>query len=194
VKIIYYLEDDTIQVSEPKTMNSGIPQGCLVSRQRIRKPAPNQNEHVTLLDLNVSQTIRLLDRNYMITDCDEFTKKFLNKIGISVPDAIEIPKDPSTEIRRMREETLQPTHPTIKDFRFAKFLKNDRKVLRFFGYWDDTNSESGDIRELEILFHLADDTVEIKERMSMNSGRESNGMFLRRGKLPKVCDRSPIFM
>lgn len=182
---MYYLEDDTIQVSEPKTMNSGIPQGCLVTRQRIRKPKPNENEQVTLLDLNVSQTICLLDRTYMITNCDEFTKKFLNKIGISVPDAIEVPKDPSTEIRRMREESLHPTHPTIKDFRFRKFLQNDRKVLRFYGYWDDTMSEFGDIRELEVLFHLSDDTVEIKENLPGNSGRDSNGMFLRRGKLPK---------
>lgn len=183
---MYYLEDDTMQVSEPKTANSGIPQGCLVSRQRIMKPPPNQHSHVTLMDLNVNQTIKLLDREYIITDCDQFTRTFLNRVGISVPDAIEVPKDPSSEMRRMRDESLLPTHPTIKDHRFAQFLDNDRKVLRFYGYWDDTMSEFGDIRKLEVLYHLADDTIEIKEKLPLNSGRESNGKFLKRGKLPKV--------
>jgi len=59
-------------------------------------------------------------------------------------------------------------------------------VLRFCGYWDDTKCENGDIRMLEVLFHLSDDTIEIKERLPMNSGRQSNGMFLKRAKLPRV--------
>uniref|UniRef100_T1H1C0 DM10 domain-containing protein n=1 Tax=Megaselia scalaris TaxID=36166 RepID=T1H1C0_MEGSC len=40
VKILYFLEDGTITVHEPPVENSGIPQGCLVHRQRIPKPHP----------------------------------------------------------------------------------------------------------------------------------------------------------
>lgn len=185
IKLIYYLEDDTIQITESRS-DSGIIKGCLVSRQRIKKAAPFNFENISLLDLNVNQTIRILDRIYHLTECDIFTRSFLQRLGISVPNPVEIPLDPTTEIRRREKESMVPKHPFPKDFRFAQFLENDRKVLRFSGYWDDTNCENGDIRMLDVLYHLADDTVEIKEKLPVNSGRHSNGMFLRRGKLPRV--------
>jgi hypothetical protein len=144
IKLIYYLEDDTIQITEPKS-DSGIIKGCLVSRQRIQKPSPYNREHVSLLDLNVDQTITLLDRTYHITDCDLFTRNFLQRLGIAVPKSVDIPVDPTTEIRRREKEAMVPKHPFPKDFRFAQFLQNDRKVLRFSGYWDDTRSENGEL-------------------------------------------------
>lgn len=185
IKLLYYVEDDTIQIIEPRS-DSGIIKGCLVSRQRIAKPKPFQDEHVSLLDINVNCCITLLDRCYHITDCDVYTRSFLQRIGIAVPQPVEVPLDPTTEIRRREKESMVPKHPFPKDFRFAQFLQNDRKVLRFSAYWDDTKSENGDIRVLEVLYHLADDTVEIKEKLPPNSGRHSNGMFLKRGKLPRV--------
>lgn len=185
IKLIYYLEDDTIQITESRS-DSGIIKGCLVSRQRIRKPTPFSREHVSLLDLNVNQNITLLDRAYHITDCDIFTRKFMQRLGIAVPNSVETPLDPTTELRRREKESMVPKHPFPKDFRFAQFLQNDRNVLRFSGYWDDTKAENGDIRVLDILYHLSDDTFEIKEKLPINCGRQSNGMFLKRGKLPRV--------
>lgn len=44
----------------------------------------------------------------------------------------------------------------------------------------------GDAREMELHYFLADDTVEICERIPNNSGRDAVPMFLRRQKLPKV--------
>ena len=168
VKIVFYLEDGTIQVTEPNT-TSEVPQGCLVARQRIRKPAPYEREHVSLLDLNVAQCITILNRVYYVTDCDKFTRNFLNRVGICVPSAQESPKDPSTEQRRIQDESQRiGKHPTFKDYRFARFLANDRNVLRFTGYWDDTKTANGDIRHLEVLYHLADDTVEIKGKTLIN--------------------------
>lgn len=182
VKISYFLEDDTIQITEPKTETGS---QCLVSRQRIRKGHTlHSDSYITLLDLNVDKTITLLDRLYHITDCDAFTRNFLNRLGITVPTAVETPRDPATELRKIEKESLVPKHPTYKDFRFAKFLQNDRKVLRFSGYWND----NGDVRILEVLYHLSDDTFEVKEKLEPNSGRCSNGMFLKRAKLPRVSD------
>ena len=91
VKILYYLEDGTMQVSEPRILNSGIPQGCLVTRTKIPKPPPYDHEFTTLLDLNINSTITLFNRVYFITGCDSFTRKFLNRLGISLPDSIESP-------------------------------------------------------------------------------------------------------
>lgn len=92
VKILFYLEDGTIQVTERKRDNSGLPQGCIVSRQRIPRVAPCHNEFLNILDLNVNQAVTLFSRVYHITDCDLFTRHFLNRAGISVPDPIVAPE------------------------------------------------------------------------------------------------------
>jgi hypothetical protein len=38
IRVLYYLEDDSMQISEPKEENSGIPQGVFIKRHRIPKP------------------------------------------------------------------------------------------------------------------------------------------------------------
>jgi hypothetical protein len=70
--------------------------------------------------------------------------------------------------------------------KLGQFLDFDRKVLRFFGYWDDRQSLHGVLHDLELHYCLADDTVEIKENIHPNSGCDLGFMFLQRCKLPKV--------
>uniref|UniRef100_A0A1I8NPH2 EF-hand domain-containing family member C2 n=1 Tax=Stomoxys calcitrans TaxID=35570 RepID=A0A1I8NPH2_STOCA len=182
VKIFYYLEDGTMQIVEPKVLNSGIPQGCMVHRQRIPKAPPCQSEFISILDLNVNTTVQIFDRVYHITSCDKFTRHFLNKSGIPVPDPIDEPVDPTTEMRK--RSGLKLTNPIPKKHSFAQFLEFDRKVLKFQGYWDD-RSEFGDVRKLDICYYLSDDTMDIKERFPKNSGREGPSTFLKRCKLPR---------
>ena len=43
----------------------------------------------------------------------------------------------------------------------------------------------GDMREMELHYFLADDTLEVLEKIPPNSGRDAVPMFLRRSKLPK---------
>ena len=43
----------------------------------------------------------------------------------------------------------------------------------------------GDPREMELHYFLADDTIEILEKIPPNSGRDAVPMFLRRSRLPK---------
>ncbi|XP_055640379.1 EF-hand domain-containing family member C2 isoform X2 [Toxorhynchites rutilus septentrionalis] len=191
VKILYYLEDGTMQVSEPRTLNSGIPQGCLVTRQRIPRPQPYDGEFTSLLDLNINHTVQLFDRVYTITGCDEYTRNFLNRLGVSVPESVEAPIDPSTELRKKQDAAKLAKKPAYKIDTLGKFIEYDRKVLRFQGFWDDRSSLFGDLHELEVLYHLSDDSIEIKENLPINSGRDSNGMFLRRGRLPKRFERIP---
>ncbi|XP_054738199.1 EF-hand domain-containing family member C2 [Anastrepha obliqua] len=189
VKIMYYLEDGTMQITEPKIDNSGIPQGCLVHRQRIPKPPPCQNEFISILDLNVDTTIEIFDRKYHITNCDIFTRQFLNRSGIAVPDPVDMPVDPTTEMRKRSGKKTHNQPP--KKHPFAQFLAFDRKVLKFHGYWDD-RSEFGDVRKLEICYYLADDTMDIKEIFPRNSGREGPSLFLKRGKLPREFNGLPL--
>lgn len=57
---------------------------------------------------------------------------------------------------------------------------------RFYGYWDDRDSEFGIMHNMEIHYFLGDDTIEMKETMPANSGMEAGPMFLRRMRLPRV--------
>ncbi|KAG4065244.1 hypothetical protein HA402_012686 [Bradysia odoriphaga] len=182
VKILYYLEDGTMQVSEPRIDNSGLSQGCIVSRQKI--PRTNGScEYLSILDLNVNSTIQIFDRVYFISGCDQFTRNFLNRAGVAVADKQDTPSDPGQELRK-KAAMVSEKVPFRKD-KLAQFLKNDRKVLLFYGYWDDRDSMFGDVRDLNIYYFLADDTIQIKEIFPRNSGRDAPPTFLTRRKIPR---------
>ncbi|XP_064535803.1 EF-hand domain-containing family member C2 isoform X1 [Drosophila montana] len=187
VKIYFYLEDGTMQITEPKVENSGIPQGCLVHRQRIPKAPPNEREFLSIFDLNVDTDVQIFDRDYHISGCDIFTRQFLSRAGIAVPVAQMEPNDPTTEMRKRSAVKPRPRPETSalpKRHAFAQFLEFDRRVLKFQGYWND-RSDFGDVRRLDICYYLADDTIDIKEKFPRNSGREGSSTFLKRAKLPK---------
>ncbi|KAK3586545.1 hypothetical protein CHS0354_022677 [Potamilus streckersoni] len=184
-KIYFYLEDDSIQVIEPRSKNSGVPQGTLIRRHRIPKPPPNDDEFYTVEDFNLDVEINLYSKVFKITGCDEFTRNFLKKLGVRIPEVNNAPEDPYTRYRKAIDESMQPLRPYEKHDTLKQFLDHDRHVLRFFCYWDDTDNMFGDPREMVLHYFLADDTIEIREVISPNSGRDAAPMFLRRGKLPK---------
>ena len=70
-------------------------------RQRIPMPDPVKYRYYDIIDLNVGKEPEIFGRVYKIVDCDVFTRRFLNRMGIAVPDPIEIPSDPYNETRRM---------------------------------------------------------------------------------------------
>jgi len=182
-KIYFYLEDDSVQVIEPQVKNSGIPQGTLLRRHRVPLPPPNDSEYYTVDHFNVGNEITLYGRIFKLTSCDKFTLHFLSRLGVEVDKKTETPKDPYTNLREEIEHAMQPLRPYERLDKFKQFLEHDRHVLRFFGEWDDTNSMFGDVRRVQILYFLADDTIEIREIVGANSGTVP--MNLRRSKLPK---------
>lgn len=184
-KIYFYLEDDSVQVIEPRAKNSGVPQGTLIRRHRIPKPPPHDDEYYTVEDFNLNKEINLYSKVFKITDCDEFSRNFLRKLGIRIPDNANAPDDPYSNYRKAMDESMQPMRPYEKHDTLKQFLDHDRHVLRFYCYWDDSESMFGDPREMVLHYFLADDTIEIREVIPPNSGRDAAPMFLRRGKLPK---------
>ena len=68
------------------------------------------------------------------------------------------------------------------------YVKLDKKVLRFFGYFKESivekELESGRIRLLVIYYYLCDDTISIVDTRQENSGIPQGG-FLSRGKIFK---------
>jgi hypothetical protein len=87
---------------------------------------------------------------------------------------------------------MQPLRPYEKLDTFQQFLDYDRHVLRFFCRWDDSPSMFGDVRWLVLHYFLADDTVEVLEKIPANSGRDAVPVFLRRARLPKVWRHSHL--
>jgi len=184
-KIYFYLEDDSIQVTEPRLKNAGIPQGTLIRRHRVPRPPPNDDQFYTVEDFNVGHEISMYSRTFKLTGCDEFTKNFLLKLGVRVYLPDEAPKDPYMDHRKALDESMQPLRPYEKKDTLKQFLDHDRHVLRFFCFWDDSDAMFGDPRELVLHYFLADDTIEIREIIRPNSGRDATPMFLKRDRLPK---------
>ena len=83
-------------------------------------------------------------------------------------------------------EGMLPKKPNRNIDTLGQFLEFDRQVLRFYGYWDDRQSLHGLLHDLEIHYYLADDTIEIKEIIPPNAGRDYGFLFLHRCKLAKV--------
>ncbi|XP_062480832.1 EF-hand domain-containing family member C2 isoform X2 [Pezoporus occidentalis] len=184
-KIYFYLEDDTIQVIEPRVKNSGIPQGTIVQRHRIPLPPPCEDQFYTIDHFNINIEVTFYARKYKITDCDQFTKNFLRKMGVRLNPPTSRPDDPYTQERQKTLDSMTPFRPYERIDTLKQFLEHDGHVLRFFCVWDDPQSMFHDPRELVLHYYLSDDTIDIKEIVPINSGRDAVPLFLRRDKLPK---------
>jgi hypothetical protein len=205
--LYYYLEDDSIHISEPKVDNSGIPQGerkgtIFLKRHKVLKP---DGTFYTASDLNVGVLLDLYGRAFLLTDADYFTRAYMAKAGVTVAPAVDAPADPYTSTRaeilknqqkfyprpaeddlmRCMEARLGMAASLLDEDKLERFIKNDRKVLRFYMAWDDRNSLYGELRPFILHYYLADDTMEILEVRAANAGRDPFPLYLKRGKVFK---------
>ena len=85
------------------------------------------------------------------------------------------------------DSTINQNFESSKEYE-PDYVKLDKKVLRFFGYFKESivekELESGRIRLLEIFYYLTDDTISIVDTRQENSGIPQGG-FLSRGKIFK---------
>jgi hypothetical protein len=204
VTITFYLDDGTIQVIERPQMNSGIPQGTLVSRSVIYDDDGRQLEPA---DFRLGSIIKIYGRYFRIVDCDYATRKYLRSIqNLSESEALSVPLDAYEELR----QRTNPKHdakewgkyhakknPTTQFMEAAKgnfvdnsgregFIKFGQQKLKYLCQWDNTNQLYGDNLQFTLAYHLADDTIEIFSIPSYNSGRDTTfTKLLKRSKLPK---------
>jgi len=182
VEIFYYLEDDSISVIEPHVENSGMPQGKLIKRQRLPKNDQGDNWHWK--DINNGMNIVFYGKTFHITNCDKFTKDFLESEGIVVEEPKQIPSDPY--ITKRAEAAALRTYDTPSAFdKLKQFKELDRKVLRFFCMWDDRDNMFGEMRPFVIHYYLVDDTLEVRECHTPNDGRDPFPVLIGRHKVPK---------
>eukprot|EP00930_Biecheleria_cincta_P026836 TRINITY_DN1886_c0_g1_i1.p1 TRINITY_DN1886_c0_g1~~TRINITY_DN1886_c0_g1_i1.p1 ORF type:complete len:637 (-),score=99.94 TRINITY_DN1886_c0_g1_i1:238-2109(-) len=200
VSIMYCMEDGTLQIAEPRVENSGIPQGAFLKRQRV--PRADGQGFIGPDDFRVGAEITIFCRTYHLTGCDRFTRWFYEENGIDVGEDEPLVVDNwqksykfqktcekgglpmSRSAYEAKELTKFQTGNPPADKKFTQFLLNDRKVLRFKAFWDDSTLYGGRIYFI-IHFYLADNTIEINEAHSRNSGRDAYPVFMKRGPLHK---------
>ncbi len=194
--LLYYLEDDTIQISEYKSENSGITQGILLKRCRIKNNSNNNEIHWR--DFNLGKNIMILGKNFRICSCDKFTENFLIKNGVELNKSEDIPKVSFSnkysmidfgqikrnlgEIREYTEVGLGGGHPNKG---LKQFLDNDRKVLSFEITWFDDRYDK-ELKRYKLNYYLADGQIEVLEIKIVNSGKDNFSRLLKKRKLPKI--------
>ncbi|CAJ1399600.1 unnamed protein product [Effrenium voratum] len=199
VYIMYFMEDGTVGINEPKVENSGMPQGNFLKRQKVIKEDGMQ---LGPDDFQIGQEICIVGHTFHICGCDRYTRWFFEENGLELADDETMPVDTwqvNYRIRKARDHGGMPLTKGVMadkalfralggippvDKKFAQFLLNDRKVLRFKAYWDDHTPYGARIY-LVLHYYLADNTCEINESFCRNSGRAVWPVFMKRGPLHK---------
>ncbi|XP_047536676.1 EF-hand domain-containing protein 1-like [Vanessa atalanta] len=188
VNIVYFLEDDTMTVMEPRVKNSGLWQGRLVNRGKIPKNDLGECWHWK--DLDIGKDICIYGKVFHTVSCDLFTKEWLESQGIELSKEEELPVDSYTQ--RERWKSVQP--PKISkthDDRLRRFLEYEGKVLTFNVVWDNRDAEYGELTEYKMFYFLQDDTIAVKEIHDGRGGKDPFPLLLKKRKLPKVWKERP---
>lgn len=211
VEISYHVEDNTIEITEPTTRNSGLQQGKILKRHQIAKSqqgrggysastsmssrpsttnsaassrqGPSRVEIITLEDFYSGAEISIYNRVYTIIDCDNATKAFLAEQGRPFGEPAGIPK---TFLDTSSSSRMSRTgNRTRKSHKMAGFYEYDRKVLRFFGVWDSRTQFFGDELYVRLHYSLADNLMEVLPVHTRNSGRDKLAKFLKKTPITK---------
>ncbi|KAJ0181205.1 hypothetical protein K1T71_003290 [Dendrolimus kikuchii] len=189
VNIVYFLEDDTLTVMEPRVKNSGLWQGRMVKRGKI--PKNDLGEYWHWKDLDVGKDICIYGKVFHTVFCDLFTKEWLESQGVELSKEEELPIDAYTQKERWKS-VPPPTKAKQRDDPLLRFLQYDGKVLAFNVVWDDRDSENGELRDYKLLYFLQDDTVAIKELHDGRGGKDPFPLLLKKTKLPKKWKERPV--
>ncbi|XP_052753824.1 EF-hand domain-containing protein 1-like [Galleria mellonella] len=189
VNIVYFLEDDTLTVMEPRVKNSGLWQGRLVKRGKIPKNDVGDCWHWK--DLDIGKDICIYGKVFHTVSCDLFTKEWLESQGLELSKEEDLPID--AYMQKKRWKTVRPPQKMkSQDDRLRRYLEYDGKVLAFDVVWDDRESENGDLREYKLLYFLQDDTIAIKELHDGKGGKDPFPLLLKKTKLPKKWKEKPV--
>lgn len=194
--IYFYLDDDTFHIIEPRVPNSGIPQGIFLKRAKLLKQDGSGDYDWT--DLKLGMDFEVHSRVFRIIDCDEFTKSLYANEGVDMGAVESYPDDPFEKARSMiNMKQTPPDQAEFKNYNEVKlkggrpngglksFLDNDRRVLSFSILWPDNSYDGGD-KFYNLNYFLSDNSVEVKEINTQNSGREPFPKLLKRQKLAKA--------
>jgi hypothetical protein len=182
VKIHVYLEDDSVMIEENTVRDSGIPQGVLLRRMRVVNP---RGGSYRVSDFNVGVSIELSGIVYRLSACDGFTADWFASEGPALGEFEDAPDDLYTIKRRLTERPIRVARNATDRTHLRRFPDCDGKVLRFSAGWDGRRAVFGEKRKFIVHFFLVDGTIEIRQVLPLNSGRDPVSQFLKRTLLKK---------
>ncbi|OHT11500.1 flagellar protofilament ribbon protein [Tritrichomonas foetus] len=186
VKIYVYLEDDTIMIEENHIRNSGMTQGVLLRRMKVVNPDIHpEGTMYKMSDFNVGISLEMYGIIYRIYACDKFTEEFFQSSGMHLNEFETPPDDVYNLKRTMTDRPIRVTYMNTDKTNLRRFLDFDGKVLRFYAIWDDRQALFGEKRNFVFHFFLVDGTIEIRQILPVNSGRDPVSQFLKRTLLLK---------
>lgn len=223
----YYLEDHTLEVVEPKTERNFTGRGhfaLLISRQRVRNdgkgwssPLSAQSSSdampfITEQDLVCGRTIRIHSRNFLLENCDDFTKKYYwNTFGIEqekgdngsekewenghyVPKHISQMHNLPRRLYAQRDSSAALSSPfPDRDSHIVAFDDTfDKKILRFQAKFvpHAVHTKVDRTRQFILIYYMENDTLSIDEISESNTGL-IGGRFLQRGRYKKCSKDMP---
>jgi len=145
VSIMYYLENDTVEISEKVVPNSGMVAGVFFKRGKLMK---TNKEPLGLTELYPGATINILSRDFYISDADNFTRKYFSeKLNYELPPGFARPEAMKDSFAaqyatglgsQFQDEAERPPYVNADQLavqesmaKTNKFLNFDGKVLRF---------------------------------------------------------------
>jgi EF-hand domain-containing protein 1 len=209
-KILYYLEDDTLEIMELRDGNGGREFYRFLSRARLPKSPGitplgaelDPGDCLRPTDLCIGATVTVHGRQFFIHDADQFTKEWLRGVVGWPPEQL-LPLDVSQPKPHLPVPQLPPHNgfgdPEDAEQNCKKLIPTpvrrvaradvdpDRAVLRFSARFanraDRQPLSSADLRRRFILsFYLSDGCLSIYEPPIPNSG-VVGGKFLERCKM-----------
>ena len=177
--INFHLEDNSVEINEPKQSNSGVPQGTFLGRQKVHKDG--QPVHLNAYDFVLGEEIVIHGKSIRLYDCDGYTRQWYESVNMPQAPSMSSPNDnfqkyvtpkfQNKEWNGLNSSVLNGRVPSQK-----QFLNLDRKVLRFYVF-----------SEIPYIMHyyLADDTMEIREINYANSGKDPFPLLLKRQRFPR---------
>lgn len=213
-RVQYYIADGTLSVTSELPPNSGrdpntsfirrskVPKGTLVQKtvDTISLPRSAEPEYVADTDLVPGSVVRLFERDFLIYDCDPYTKEyFLNQYGVEL-QAYEAPPSEGDRLSHFRPMTMPPStgyggdDDSAQSFRslvmkapkkdFAKYFRHISDVLRFTAHFKNPSPENTG-RQFILCYYLSDDSVSVYEQPTRNSGH-IGGKIFSRTKVPSI--------
>lgn len=194
VVLSFFLEDNTMSVTEQSPANSGFAFPASLKRHIVPK---HDGTPITFADLRVGEPITFYGRTYMVHDADGFTREFFKEGGVELAPAQEVPVDVYTELRARPVGKAHDVRSIAADsplnitllpeqVRAARqFLEHDREVLACDCVWDDREALHGVKHYFKLYYFLADDSIAVMEKDFPNSGRDPFPLYFRRQRVAK---------
>ncbi|XP_047523227.1 EF-hand domain-containing protein 1-like [Pieris napi] len=189
VNLVYFLEDDTLTVMEPRVRNSGLWQGRMVKRGKIPKNDLGECWHWK--DFDVGKDICIYGKVFHTISCDLFTKEWLESQGIELSKEESLPDDPYKKKERWKS-VAPPQRAQAHNDALRRFLEYEGKVLAFNVAWDNRDSAFGELVEYKMMYFLQDDTIAIKELHDERGGKDPFPLLLKKRKVPKKWKERPV--